>query len=89
MAHIDYATIPQAVREALDRHAEEHAPTGDFTTAVLRNDLMQAISRADADSLRALPSICAYVMIYLPGGCHGSREKVAAWRAAATVWSAT
>lgn len=79
-SRIDYATIPPRVREALDQHAQEHRPTGDFTTAVLENNLMEAVGRADNNSLAALPSIVAYVYNELPGGCHGSPAKVKAWR---------
>jgi hypothetical protein len=80
MSRIDYATIPPLVREALDRHAQEHAHTGGFVTSVLENDLKEAVWHADAASFAALPSICSYIHWHLPGGCHGSPEKVKAWR---------
>lgn len=82
MSHIDYATIPPLVRAALDRHAHEHQHTGGFVTAVLENNLMEAIGQADANSLAAMRSILAYVYNEIPGACHGSPAKVKAWRKA-------
>ncbi len=80
MSRIDYATIPPLVREALDKHAKEHRSTGGFVTAVLENNLMEAVGQADHNSLAALPSIVAYVYNEIPGACHGSPAKVKAWR---------
>ena len=77
---IDYATIPLYVREALHKHAHQHQHTGGFVTAVLENNLMEAVGQADAKSFAALPSICSYVYNEIPGGCHGSPAKVKAWR---------
>ncbi len=76
----DYAAIPPAIIEALGNHADHHRETGDFTTAVLANDLMGAISRADADNLNALPAICLYIRNELTTNCYGSYATVRAWR---------
>jgi len=81
MTRIDYATIPPAVREALDNHAQHHRTTGDFTTAVLANDLAQAVGYASPESLAAPPSIIAYVWHELPRECCRSHDRVRAWRA--------
>lgn len=70
--------IPRRIREGLDRYACYGVPTGDFLRAVLSNNLMEAVGRADDDSLAAIQSICQYVHNALPGVCHGSPEKVKA-----------
>ena len=70
------AAIPARIREGLDRYACYGVQTGDFLQAVLSNNLMEAIGRADVDSLAAIQPICKYVHNALPGVCHGSPEKV-------------
>ncbi len=72
------AAIPPRIREGLDRYACYGVPTGDFLQAVLSNNLMLAVGRADKDSLAAIQPICQYVHNALPGVCHGSPEKVKA-----------
>lgn len=83
---IDYDLIPPRVLAALQRHADpaQRGPTGDFVTAVLNNDLKEAVGRADGASLHALHSIVAYVYNEMPAASQGSPEKVQAWRAALT-----
>jgi hypothetical protein len=82
---IDYTSIPRQVMEALRRHGDpaQRGPTGDFVTAVLENDLHNAVGRADHKSLAALSSIVAWVYNEMPAPAWGSPEKVAAWRAGA------
>jgi hypothetical protein len=74
-----HATIPPDTLEAIRRYARQHCPVGDFLTAVLSNDLMAAVGRADETNLAALPAICHYVHWEIPARCHGSRAAVEAW----------
>jgi hypothetical protein len=77
---INYDDIAPAIRKALDRWgAGQSHPTGDFLRAVLSNELMEAVGRADETNLATLASICSYVYCELPGRCHGSPEKYTAW----------
>ena len=70
------ASLPPKIREAIDRFVWYGVPTGGFVQAVLSNDLMGAVGRADADSLSAIGLICQYVYNAVPSVCHGSREAV-------------
>ncbi len=70
---------PEWVRESLTLYAEHRIEPGGFLTAVLANDLMEAVGRADADNLMLLSPICGFIYNELPSPCHGSREAVAAW----------
>jgi hypothetical protein len=80
MSPTDYRHIRPDIRDALDAWGSGEAPCcGDFLRAVLSNDLMGAVGRADDDNLRALPAIASYIYNELPGNCHGSREIVSAW----------
>lgn len=65
--------------ESLRAYADHGRPTGGFLEAVLSNDLMEAIERADESSLANLRAICSFVYNDLPMTCHGSREAVDAW----------
>ena len=76
---IDYSQIPESTRYALDAWAERAQLPGGFVAAVLRNDLFDAIGRADESNIAAIHSIVAYVYNEMPAACWGSREKCAAW----------
>jgi len=71
--------IPALLKRSLDRYAEDHVPVGDFLTAVLRNNFVDAVCRADDDNVRILPEIARYVYNNLPSQCWGSRKKVEDW----------
>ena len=72
--------IPVRVLEALNRHVTHGSVTGDFTQAVLHNDLRLAVMLADKNSLAALQSIVMYLHNNVPGACWGSAENIEAWR---------
>lgn len=71
--------VPVAIRDALDRYAKHGIPPGSFCSAVLANDLHDAIIRADPQSLATLQAIACYVAVKLPYASWGSREAVEAW----------
>lgn len=74
--------IPDELKRALDDYAQHGTPTGGFLRAVLANDLMGAVGRADSNNVRLLQEICGYVYNELPGrrsGCCGSYEAVDTW----------
>lgn len=70
---------PDDVVESLDAYVQCRRPVGSFLRAVLENDLMESVGRADEYNLAALPHIVAYVYNRLPLGCWGSPEKVRDW----------
>ena len=67
------------VKESLDRYVSHGIRPGGFLTAVLANDLMQAVGRADEDNQRDLVEICRYVYNHMPYVCHGSYDAVKKW----------
>ena len=70
------AAVPPRIREGIDNFVWFGKPTGGFLRAVLTNDLMEAIGRADEESLAAIRPICQYVYNAVPSVCHGSPEAV-------------
>lgn len=77
----DPALVREDIREALlawGSGTQPHMP-GSFLTAVLENDLAEAVGRADFQNIEVLPAIVAFVYRNLPSPCWGSKEKVEAW----------
>jgi len=75
----DYHLIPEETQDAIRRWVLRGEYPGGFLTAVLENRLSQAIARADAENLLALPSIVNFLYNRTPAQCNGSPESVAAW----------
>lgn len=65
----------KAIRLYVDKGFEP----GDFLTAVICNNLSEAIGRADSDNMRNLPAFVAYFYNECPAPCWGSRAKMDAW----------
>lgn len=71
--------IPEPIYNALRNYLGNRIPAGRFVMAVLHNNLHEALARADAGSLEALPVICHFVYWSVPGIAWGSPERVADW----------
>ncbi len=71
--------IPAHMRDTMRRYIERGIPTGSFLEAVLCNDLMGALGRADEENRAALHGYAVYLYSYAPNGCHGSPSKVSEW----------
>ena len=71
--------IPPRIRKAIDKYRDHHLYPGGFVDAVLVNDMIGAIGRADAESMAALPAIVGYIHWEIPAKCHGNRARVNAW----------
>ena len=67
------------IKESLKRYVEHHISPGSFLRAVLENDLMEAMGRADYENSQILKEICQYVYSEIPLVCWGSKEKVENW----------
>jgi hypothetical protein len=76
---IDYERLLEPLRRGMKLYIEEGILPGDFLQAVLRNDLKDAVGRADFWNLRMLPQTVNWLRDCAPGDCHGSRAKVEQW----------
>ena len=74
-----YPTAPVHLLDAIHRYATDRQPVGGFLTAVLENNLREAMGRADDASRHGLFHIVQYCHWELPGNCWGSPAKVKAW----------
>jgi hypothetical protein len=78
----DWSMIPEHCQAGLRRHIEDGGEVGDFLTAVLSNNLSEAVMRADAINLNRLRDYMLFLHNFAPPNCFGSAEKVEAWRKA-------
>lgn len=76
---MSYEDIPTLVMEGMKRYVEGHVQPGNFLTAVIQNNLSEAIGRADESSLANIKSIVQWFYNESPYTCWGSPEKMEAW----------
>lgn len=68
-------TMVMAIRNYIDHHIEP----GSFLSAVISNNLKEAVGRADNKNIRLLPEYVFYFYNYAPSVCWGSTEKMDRW----------
>lgn len=75
-------TLPAHMRYGVQAWIERGRDSrpGGFLSAFLRNDLMDALGRADEENLAALHRYAVYFYCYAPGDCYGSVEAFNSWR---------
>jgi len=65
--------------DSITLYVEHGCPPGGFLSAVLANDFMEAVGRADNRNIHRLAAWAAYIYNEIPSSCHGSHEAVRAW----------
>lgn len=71
--------VPEHLRAGLWRWAGFGTRPGGFLQAVIRNDLCEAVNRADAASLQGLKPLALWLYNFAPGPSWGSREALDGW----------
>lgn len=71
--------VPEHLIDGLVLYVTQGIPPGHFLTAVLENNLMDTMRRADERSLAGLFAVCTFVYNWIPGASHGNPILVAAW----------
>jgi len=71
--------IPERIKRAIDLHVTEGRPCGHFTTAILENNLIGAMTHADPQSMESIYDIVNYCYLFIPSPCWGSPKAVADW----------
>lgn len=74
----DFRIRPDMI-DAILRYIDDRIEPGGFLTAVICNDLREAVGRADDGNLANLPAFVAYFYNEAPSNCWGSKEKMDAW----------
>ena len=75
----DWSLIPDYMIGGLRRYIERGIPPGHFLSAVLSNDLGEAVRRADDVNKRKLADYVLFLENYAPSVCWGSPTKLDAW----------
>ena len=76
---INYEQLPGHIQDGMRRYIEKGIEPGSFLTAVLCNDLMGAVKRADKINQEKLRDICAFLYNEAPAICFGSVEAFQSW----------
>jgi len=78
---VDYSKCPSKRMEPSVRlYVEEGISPGSFLKAVLANDFMGAVGRADSSNSELLREWAMFVYNYLPENCWGSYDVVKEWK---------
>lgn len=73
------SAIPAYMHGAITRYVEHRIPPGSFLTAIICNDLREAVARADDENSRCIPAYVRWFYNNAPCGCWGSPAKYQAW----------
>jgi hypothetical protein len=79
---IDYALVPEHLREGLRRYVETGGGVGNFLTSMIENDLIEAVLKADENSLAGIRDLCIWLYNEAPQQCWGSKQKRLDWQKA-------
>ena len=73
--------IPEHLHGGLVRYVVHRIPPGHFMTALLSNDLLGTINRADDLNVSLIKSwlMVLYNCEEIPSGCWGSKDRVEDW----------
>lgn len=73
------SNIPEYMHIGVKLYVLDGTPPGSFLSAVLRNDLRQAVLRADTNNIHHLPDYIHLFYNHLPADCWGNDENVDNW----------
>lgn len=73
------AGLPNHMHAALERYVFDGILPGGFLEAVLSNNLMEAVTKADYTNLAALKDWVMFVYWNIPSGCWKSDKHITDW----------
>jgi hypothetical protein len=76
---MDEKKIPPHMHDGLIRYIVDGIPPGDFLTAVINNDLREAVGRADLLNRAALADYVMFFYNDAPSGCWGRPDAMETW----------
>lgn len=79
MEQYPYHILPPHIREGVKLWLEHGITPGSFLRALIRNDLFQAVLRADDINRIELPHIVQWFISHAPVGSYGSDKVFSQW----------
>ena len=79
MSKSDYDSLHPKWRGGIRRYIEGRVRPGSFLSAVLENDLKQAVRCADSESMSMLPELVDWLWSNAPARCWGNETNVFCW----------
>jgi len=79
MNEYELMMVPHGALASLKLWVEERCEPGDFLSAVLKNDLKEAVGRADPYNMAGLKYIVMFLYNHCPGRCWGSAANFENW----------
>lgn len=76
---VNYDLLPPHIRAGAQNYIEDHVSPGGFLTAVICNDLVEAVAYADATNIEELHDIVAFFYCEAPSDCWGSKDAMVKW----------
>ena len=73
------SNVSELIRESLELYVNKGIPPGGFLKAVLANDLMYSMAKADDFNRHNLFYIVEYIYNEIPANCYGDYETVSNW----------
>lgn len=71
--------IPRTMWESMIEYIMVGRPVGDFLEALLCNDLMKAVAKADLINIQRLQDYCMFLIGCAPIGCYGTPAAYKEW----------
>ncbi|MCK5603638.1 hypothetical protein KAR91_17260, partial [Candidatus Pacearchaeota archaeon] len=71
--------IPGRMMPGIRRYIDDRIDPSGFLTAVICNDLIGAVGRADNENIDNLPAYVSYFFNEAPSSCWGSKKKMEEW----------
>lgn len=76
---VDYSGLPEHMQQAMEYYIEHGIEPGSFLMAVLSNDFMGAVGKADHINQARLVDYAKWLYNCAPPACFGSKDKVRGW----------
>lgn len=75
----NYDLLPPYMQGGMKRYLENGIRPGDFISAVLQNDLVEAYRRADKINIAYMHNWVKFIYNHVPMRAQGSKEKFENW----------